>query len=194
MSEPCHALKEWAVVIAALDAGRQIVLIRKGGIREETRDFRVRHDAFFLYPTYDHQQADLLKPAFQATLSGVLARGTDPARAVDITHRARVTDAFHTDSDELLGALSPYHVFSEEYAEKRLHWRPKKPLDVLLVRVFRLATPYPLPVVPEYGGCKSWIDLGDDIPTTGMTAVLSDDEYEHMARSVRTLFSAPVAG
>lgn len=40
------ALKEWAVAIRALDAGDQILLLRKGGIVEETKDFRVRGRAF----------------------------------------------------------------------------------------------------------------------------------------------------
>ena len=33
------ALKEWAVAVKALDRGEQIMLLRKGGIREEGKDF-----------------------------------------------------------------------------------------------------------------------------------------------------------
>lgn len=183
------ALKEWAVLIAALDQGRQIVTIRKGGIREETKDFRVRHEAFLLYPTYDHQQADLLKPEYRDDLAAVLARGMDPAREVEITHYARVTDAFETSRDESVRALSPHYVFSDEYAGKRLHWRPRKPLEVMLLRVFRLERPHRLMVTPEYGGCKSWIELPGDIALAGMTPVLDDTRYARMAEPVRALFA-----
>lgn len=188
------ALKEWAVLINALDAGRQIVLIRKGGIREETKDFRVRHDAFFLFPTYDHQRADLLKPEYRPDLETVLAQGIDPTHEVVISHFARVTDAFETSEDDIVRALSPHYIFADNYAYERLHWRPRKPLEVMLLRVYRLPQVHHLPVLPDYGGCKSWIDLAVEIPTEGMVPVLSDAAYEAMAQPVRALFAAPVAG
>ena len=40
------ALKEWAVACEALGRGQQILLIRKGGISEEHREFRVEHPEF----------------------------------------------------------------------------------------------------------------------------------------------------
>ena len=49
------ALKEWAVVVRALATGRQVILLRKGGIEEEPGEFRVEHAEFFLYPTFEHQ-------------------------------------------------------------------------------------------------------------------------------------------
>jgi hypothetical protein len=188
------ALKEWAVLVKALDEGRQIVLIRKGGIREETKDFRVRHESFFLFPTYDHQRADLLKPEYRPDLEMVLAQGIDPAREVVISHCARVTDAFETSEDDIVRALSPHYIFSDNYAYERLHWRPRKPLEVMLLRVYRLPQVHHLPVLPEYGGCKSWVDLAVEMPTEGMVPVLSDDAYEGMAQTVRALFAASVAG
>ena len=47
-----QALKEWAVVCRALEEGRQIVLLRKGGILEYRQSFKVKHDRFLLFPTY----------------------------------------------------------------------------------------------------------------------------------------------
>ena len=189
MTQPIPALKEWAVLIAALGQGRQIVTIRKGGIREETKDFRVRHEAFLLYPTYDHQQADLLKPEYRADLAAVLSQGADPAREVVISHYARVSDAFETSRDEVVRALGPYHIFSDDYAEKRLHWRPRKPLEVMLLRVYRLRHPYTLAAVPEYGGCKSWIELPGVIALEGMTPVVDDTNYARLAGPVRARFA-----
>ena len=43
-----QALKEWAVVCRALEEGRQIVLLRKGGILEYREGFEVKHDKFLI--------------------------------------------------------------------------------------------------------------------------------------------------
>jgi hypothetical protein len=192
MTAASPALKEWAVLVKALGEGRQIVLIRKGGIREETKDFRVRHDAFFLYPTYDHQRADLLKPAFHADLEAVLAEGVDSRQEVVIAYFARVTDTFETGDDAIVRALGPHYIFAENYAYERLHWRPRKPLEVMLLRVYRLPQVHHLPALPEYEGCKSWIELAAEIPAESMAPVLADDAYERLARPVRALFTASV--
>ena len=63
------ALKEWAVTVDALAQGTQILLLRKGGIHEEGKDFRVIHPEFLLYPTYEHQREDLLKAERQPDLA-----------------------------------------------------------------------------------------------------------------------------
>ena len=55
------ALKEWAVAVKALAKGEQILILRKGGIHIEDKEFRVVHPAFLLYPTYEHQRGDLIK-------------------------------------------------------------------------------------------------------------------------------------
>lgn len=194
-SEPISpALKEWAVLCKALADGRQIVLIRKGGIREETKDFRVRYPRFYLYPTYDHQRADLLKPAFRSDLDAVLTEEPDPAKHVRISSFAQVTDAFETSDEETVRALDPHFIFADNYARERLHWRPKKPLEVMLLRVYRLPEPHSLAVRPEYGGCKSWIDLGVPIARQSLTPALDDAAYEIMARPVRSLFSTTLVG
>ena len=67
------ALKEWAVTVQALAKGGQVLLLRKGGIHEEGKDFRVIHPEFLLYPTYEHQREDLLKPEAQPSLKQLLA-------------------------------------------------------------------------------------------------------------------------
>ena len=59
-----HALKEWAVTIAALAAGDQVLIVRKGGIGEKR--FELPHPRFYLFPTYAHQRPELVKPAGRA--------------------------------------------------------------------------------------------------------------------------------
>ena len=71
------ALKEWASVCAALGDGRQIILLRKGGIYESAGEFEIEHRQFVLFPTYLHQKAEMLKESEQAKLATVSA---EPAK------------------------------------------------------------------------------------------------------------------
>jgi hypothetical protein len=179
-----EALKEWAITVQALAEGKQIVLLRKGGIREESREFRVEQPAFFLYPTYEHQRADLLQPAYRPELDRSLAT-PPPADAVRLQHWADVTDVYETLDAAEVGALATQYIWTTNYAEERLRWRPKKPLYVLLLRVYRLPTVHTVPVLPSYLGCKSWVELEHPISLEGITPVLDDAAYAAARDAVR---------
>ena len=56
------ALKEWDVVCEALGSGRQVIVIRKGGIAEGTGGLRFAHEEFVLLPTFFHQQSERVVP------------------------------------------------------------------------------------------------------------------------------------
>src|SRR5947209_3468258 len=68
-----HALKEWAVAIRALREGVGMATVRKGGIREDGREFRAEHQHFMLFPTYEHQNPEQLQPRFRQQLGEVQA-------------------------------------------------------------------------------------------------------------------------
>jgi len=34
-----------------------------------------------------------------------------------------------------------------------------------------------LPMLPSYGGCRSWIEVAEDVPTEGSVPVLGDDAF-----------------
>src|SRR3954465_528007 len=81
------AFKEWAVTVRALAEGEQLITLRKGGLRESDKRFRVEHDRFFLYPTFDHQRRDLVRASHvpeldRALEEGVWAEGEPPAQAL----------------------------------------------------------------------------------------------------------------
>src|SRR3984957_16462743 len=69
------ALKEWAVTVRALAEGEQLITLRKGGIREPEKHFKLDHDRFFLYPTFDHQRNDLVRESHQPELRRALEEG-----------------------------------------------------------------------------------------------------------------------
>ena len=177
------ALKEWAVAVNALAAGKQIMVLRKGGIHRDDKEFRVVHREFLLYPTYEHQQAELLKEDSHEDLARTLEEDDVPG-LITLSCWTEVTDLFELREDETLELLSPYHIWTSQYAGKRLHWRPKHPLAVALLRVYRLQQPQAMPVLDEYEGCKSWVDLGY------MAPVLGDDEYERKADEIRRTLGA----
>src|SRR5690348_3585958 len=85
------ALKEWAVAVAALRSGESIVTVRKGGIREEAREFRLAHRRFALFPTYEHQNPEQLQLRYLARLAEIVAEAP-PTETLRIDTWAEVTD------------------------------------------------------------------------------------------------------
>jgi hypothetical protein len=177
------ALKEWAVVCAALSLGRQTVLLRKGGIEEGPEGFRPEHDQFWLLPTRFHQSADELTPDAAALLQGVEtalpAEGT-----VRLNLYARVAGVIHVESESGLSAFDGLHILSSETARERFQYR-EPGLWVLPVRVFRRAEPFELSESPHFAGCRSWVDLRNKLPTSGLEPVLGDAQFEEAIRRIR---------
>jgi hypothetical protein len=170
------ALKEWAVTVQALAQGQQILLMRKGGIREPGKDFRVDHSEFLLLPTYEHQREDLLKDGYQSTLRGLLVQPR-PEGQITFSHWARVEEVIELSQQEKVDVLSPHHIWTNAYAQSRLHWKPKLPLAVMLLRVYRMERPVNVPALPEYRGCTSWVELLDQVPLDGLRPVLTDRDF-----------------
>jgi hypothetical protein len=184
------ALKEWAIAIKALEAGEQIVILRKGGIIEETRDFRLESNAFLLYPTYEHQKKELLKSAYQPQLDQILKESNPQATSVKITSYAEVTADIEVNNQEELNRLFPMHIWTEHFAEDRLHWKRTKPLHVLILRVYTLEDPLEIPVMAEYNGCKSWIRLHTELPEAiSLKPVLSETEFTLQSEQIKYLLS-----
>jgi hypothetical protein len=188
---PSHskvALKEWSVTIEALARGDQAVLLRKGGIREDGKHFRVEHDGFFLYPTFYHQGAELLKPERRDLLGG-LDDDPDPVM-VTLSLFAEVTDVIEVSDAAAVQALSPFHIFSDDYAAKRAHWKPRHPLNVMVVRCHRLQMPQALPVMESYASCKSWVELVEPYPLGATTPVIAGKRFEAVQAAVRQALAA----
>src|SRR5687768_10003382 len=169
------AFKEWAVVVDALGQGSQIIIFRKGGISEGRSGFQVEHNRFFLFPTLFHQQRDsVLSPAQKRY--DLLAPTLKPS-LVRIEYFAEVVDWKFLDSLEATLRLTGQHVWREEVIRERFVWGRSKSIYAMAVRVFRLPAPVDLPALPEYGGCKSWVELDAVIETKDAQPVLTDEEF-----------------
>ena len=152
------AFKEWAVAVDALMSGEQVMLIRKGGISEDSKHFTVIHDKFLLYPTYEHQALELIKPSFQKNLEKYQNSTTiqDP---VTFSSWAEVIEVIELSDKDNLDSLSQFHIWTNDYAESRLRWKPSFPLSIMILKVHLLKTPLGIPYQDHFGGCKSWVEL-----------------------------------
>ena len=206
------AFKEWAVTVRALAEGEQLITLRKGGIREENRHFEIEHDRFFLYPTFDHQQVGLVRESHRPELAraleeGVWTDGEPPASALDsptgvpqpervrIRAWAEVAASYLITDPRAVDALSPFYVWTTDYAEKRLRWKRRHPLHVILLRTYRIPRPVTVKVRDEYLGCRSWLELHRDLPFEG-TPVLCDEEFERATDEISAIVESagiPVA-
>ena len=167
------ALKEWATVCAALGDGRQIILLRKGGIYESGGEFEIEHRQFVLFPTYLHQKAEMLKESEQAKLATVSA---EPAK-IDIWLAGEITDIVQVSSRTVMDGLENEHIWAKPLIDMRFNYRPENPLYLLLVRAYLLPKLVTIQNTPAYAGCKSWVPLERGIGTENSTPVLDDAEY-----------------
>ena len=173
------ALKEWAVVQRSLLEGHQILLLRKGGLIEESGDFDLRAAQFLLYPTYAHEteRAGDLQPCFGQWLGEEEARRIRPTE-IRIEAAAEVSDVVRVDDRVRLLNLAPQHIWSPQFIHGRYDWEPYKPVFVLLLRAYRLAAPVVRPVLTQYGGCRSWVEMAEPVSTVGAVPAVSDERYE----------------
>ncbi|GGG75007.1 DUF1802 family protein [Paenibacillus radicis (ex Gao et al. 2016)] len=153
------ALKEWAVTVQALKEGKLMLVMRKGGIVEETRDFSLRSPGFYLMPAYEHQKEHLLKEDHQGQIQGTLEEWKQHPDTMRIEAYAEAVEDIEITDQETLNRLRDFHIWTDDFAEERLKWKRTKPLHLLLLRVFRLDNPIEIPVLPSFTGCKSWVQL-----------------------------------
>ncbi|OMF31820.1 hypothetical protein BK133_15245 [Paenibacillus sp. FSL H8-0548] len=170
------ALKEWAVSVKALLDGDQIIVMRKGGIIEETRDFQLISPSFYFMPAYEHQKKHLLKESFADALDETLAAAT--IETVKLEAYAEVVQDIEVTDQETLDRLRDLHIWTDTFAEERLRWKKTKPLHVLVLRVYRVAEPIEISMRPAYNGCKSWVRLEEQIDTPHLIQVLDEEKLQ----------------
>ncbi|SDX20321.1 DUF1802 family protein [Paenibacillus sp. CF384] len=171
------ALKEWAVAVKALTEGKQIMVLRKGGIAEETRDFQLKAPRFYFMPAFEHQRPELLKEPFRDDVRQIMGEWKPGATTIEIHAVAEAVEDIEIFNQETLNKLEDFHIWTETFAEDRLKWKRSKPLHLLLLRVSKLENPLTLPMQDQYSGCKSWVNLPEELAVIGAQPVLSDDEF-----------------
>jgi hypothetical protein len=171
------AFKEWAIVVDALGRGEQILILRKGGIAEGRGGFKPEHPEFLLFPTRFHQQRESVLSHAQERFDEI-ARTFPEADRLEIRWLARVVEWRQIDSLEQVRRFSGQHIWRDEVIAQRFDWGKDKSIFALALRVFRLENVVNLPLLPQYGGCKSWIELDEDISIVECAPVLDDNAFE----------------
>lgn len=174
------ALKEWATVCHALETGRQMILLRKGGIYEAAGEFEVEHPAFLLFPTYLHQKPDQLKPEARPTYA---PHAREP-QTIAIAGAAIVSEIVRLHSRGQMDGLDGEHIWLPPLIDMRFGYRPENPLYLLLVRAYRLSETVTIQNTPAYAGCKSWVPLVEATSTAGAIAAMDDEQYASRRRTI----------
>lgn len=156
------ALKEWSIVCRALESGRQSILLRKGGILEYKEGFEISQKIFLLYPTLEHQSREYLQQDYLQEIELLLKNNGpnfDQDKINTITILARIEGMQEFNDEAKLSKLEKYHIWNEKYVNMRMSYNPKKPMNALLLRIYKLPEPISVKVNPEWAGCKSWINI-----------------------------------
>jgi hypothetical protein len=170
---PNHtALKEWASVIDALGSGHQFVLIRKGGLADQS--FGVEAQRFYLFPTNYHD-----------------AGGAEPSH-VRITYWAEAVKTWQIKDEAMLPRLEALTILDPAAIETRYRFRPDQAINVIAVRACRLANPADVVMKPEYSGCRSWVSIDEEIDIDGSVAALSDDALDAQINAIDMLLAEPI--
>jgi len=183
------ALKEWALTCRALQDGLQLVLLRKGGILDEDGVFTIEHDTFWLQTTYLHQSRHLVKPEYRELLDEVEAgqEKGENHRFIRLQLLAKVEKTYvlqPSDEEKLRAAR---HIWSDDYLDLRYGYRPEYPLLCAALRVYVNPEPYVLEMRPEYGGCRSWIELAEPLSCADARPAVGDDEFGRLVGELSSL-------
>ena len=177
------AFKEWQVIVDALAAGDQSLLLRKGGIAEGRGGFDPgQAERFWLFPTQFHAQREKTKPATALRFceSPVVTSET----AVTLTAFAEVVHRTFIADWDRLAALDSLHGWTEAAVREKFEWSQPPGLHALVVRVHRLNEPISLPRTAAMGGCKSWIELPLNFADQPSTEVVPATEIARVVAAV----------
>jgi len=186
------AFKEWAIVVDALGRGEQSIILRKGGISEGRGGFKVEHPEFLLFPTLFHQQRELVIPAAQRRFDEIAPSLADSS-CVCIEFFARVVEWKRLESLADAERLRDQHIWRGDVIAERFDWGRDKAIHALAVRVFRLANTVTLPMRPSYEGCKSWIELAEDVPVIEAAPVLEGAAFVEKLEQFRAAVGSEFA-
>lgn len=178
------AFKEWAVVVDALARGEQIFILRKGGIHEGQGGFRPDYPDFLFFPTLFHQQRAAVIPSAQKRYDEI-APFFPPKEILRLEYWAHLEDWLHLEDAGTLQRLAGQHIWQDDILLDRFQWGREHAIFALILRVYRLPVALELPMLPEYGGCKSWVQIAHPVQTAGSNPVLADPEFTQKVERFR---------
>lgn len=177
------ALKEWAIVCDLLLEGSAAVLLRKGGIHEEGGPgvFELEFPRFAMFPSWAHQRPLMIKAQYRDRVEVL-----DEPDELEMTGMGHAAAIWQVTSREAFDRLDDLHSWTAEQVDMRFDYKPDRPLYVMAVRAYRLATPKRIVNEPDYAGCRSWVPLRplDEVDDEGATPALSDEAFAAIVKRV----------
>ena len=190
---PCDiALKEWGVTCRALAEGRQIVLLRKGGLLDEDGVFHLEYLRFWLQPTALHQEEPLVKPEHRDLFAAARQDRASGENRDFITLRlfAEATDVFALSDDETDRLREAPHIWSNAYLNTRFNYKPDHPLLCVLLRVYEMPQSVQLPMQAQWVGCRSWIELPQPLSLDSARPAVADAAWERQRCAWREILQS----
>lgn len=184
------ALREWAVTVRALAEGEQFVVLFDGSEQPAAVGQSRR---FFLYPDFDPREGTLVRESQIPELRRALEDGAwespvptvrmfkagltlGEPRSVRLRAFAEITASFPIQRPDAIDVLSPFHVWTPDYAARRFVDRPLHGLSVLLLRAYRIPRPVTVHDVAVGDDGDRFVELARELPFEG-TPVVSDSEF-----------------
>ena len=178
------------MLVDAMARGEVVAMVRKGGIREQRAGFQVRHDRFLLYPTYFHEKAAEVAPRLLPTLRDAHAR-RPPEGTVRFEYVADVAAVWPVHDLALLPAIESEHGLAPAAVESRFHYKNRPGVQVVAVRLSRLAAPVEVAERRRYAGCVSWVELDEAVDVAGAAPVVAAAEFERHVSALRAALGEP---
>ncbi len=184
MKSSRHALKEWNATCRALAEGRQIILLRKGGLLDEDGVFALEQSRFWLLPTAFHQEPHLLKKEHLDLLDESTFNPHLPGDDLNLQLFATVAKvwALQEDAEEALANMP--HIWTKTYLDGRWTYKPDHPLLCVALRIYQDTQIYRIPTSPDYFGCRSWIDLPEELALSHSEPVMDDVNFSERLNEI----------
>jgi hypothetical protein len=182
--------KEWAIVCNSIALGETSLLIRKGGIAEGRDGFRFKHERFFLFPTYFHEQ--ILQTRLGADRESLPESG-EQNELVTVSLFAEVEFTAWIDDLRQMEPLRFLHVLRDSVIEQRFLYDERQGLNIAFLRAFKLEVPWVFPAQKSYGGCRSWVTLPERPADLRLHAVLSETEQTARRELLKSLHGSNIS-
>ena len=186
-AESANALKEWAIVGQALADGRQVVLLRKGGLLDEDGHFALEHPSFWLLPTWLHQERGLVKAAHQDLWNATPRETDENAKIAYLRHFARVERVWKLDESAEDALKEVPHIWSAHHLDLRFGYQPDKTLLCAAVRVYVAEAPIRYQLREQDLGCRSWVEMSEPVSADVRPAISDEGFATRMEQVARVL-------
>jgi len=181
------ALKEWAIVTDFLADGQCCLLLRKGGIHEDEGPgrFRLDYDRFLLFPAWEHERLDWIKPAWLPPKAQLQLADGHLAVPETLAFRGygEVAKIWKIPSREAFETLDDLHPWAKAQVDMRFNYKMDQPVYLFAVRAYKLAQPLEVKNDAAFAGCRSWVPM-PEVSVEDATPAMTDAAFENIIKRV----------